>query len=107
MTDNTTAKDSGRVKISRDVEAYLMQAALELAEDLELSSEAEFRRWFGDNFVVIVERARNIQRELLKKVKTSERKKAVSSIISAKVWEEINIRKIRKKANTATAHAIH
>jgi len=86
--------------------AYVKQAAEELAGDRVFSSEDDFREWFDINIVQICERARDLQGELLEKLKNPDVHKAVSGVLSAKVHETVQVRRIREKTNEATARAL-
>ena len=77
-TNNTTG--------SKSVDAYLMQAAVEMAP--AVSSIEELRAWMSENMLAIVERASAMQSDFVNRFFASEAMQAQAKrIVGRSVWE--------------------
>jgi hypothetical protein len=99
--------------LPKDVKAYLIQAAAQVAKEQGFCPESQEASdtWFRANAVAIGDRARDLQIELLNKL-TAESgyyrgtRDRVCRILAAKIWEEVNVREVRRRAGQEYAHAL-
>lgn len=88
--------------------AYIKQAAKELAQGQTFSCQEEFYLWVSDkeNFAMIIARASELQADLINKMAVEKVGSAVTTVLSVKVWEKANLRRITEQADTAVARVL-
>ena len=93
------------IKIPKDVEAYMIQATIEIAKEQEFipESEKEFENWTLNNLPAICERAMSLQWDLLNKVQKPEIMKMISTILAEKVWKALRKRSSHKVCKNCNA----
>ena len=80
-----------------DVQAYLIQAAVSIAESQGFvpADEAAMMEWMRANRVAICEKAKELQWALLEKYTKQEAR--VKSILSTRVWVQVQRDELRRK----------
>jgi hypothetical protein len=91
-----------------DVQAYMIQAAIEIANKANFTpaSEAEMEEWLVSNREAICKRSIELQWDLLNKLVKNGNTKRVGLILCAQVWKTVNIEQIRKQTEAMITEAI-
>lgn len=99
--------------LPKDVKAYLIQAATEVAKEQGFCPEDQEASdaWFRANAQAIGQRAQDLQVNLINKLCADSgyykgTRARVAGLLAAKVWEEVNVREVHRQANRATEEAL-
>jgi hypothetical protein len=76
---------------------FLKQACMELSEAKEFDSEKDFKKWVTDSMQPIIQRASELNAEMLNKISMPDGAK-VKKLIAAKVWESVMVGDVRQRA---------